>query len=630
MALSEVQLISKLQTQFMRLAEFSAAAEVEFNNNAEALVNRVLEAQTAVEYAVSRALLGDKASARIAEEKVALAEEEYALCKQKALRQDELDHVRSDCEAKLAEVKAQLAQLEADLGMDHSTPGPQGLHQTMAQPLSQRFTSSHPRVSPPRFQHGSGRVRTIGASNAAASAASVRRVRDELARVSSEFSFGAGKVQQNVLEVEQLVQHVEVQLAGGSLTQVIEGLDICFDLLWEANALHQARTDFKRHRNWQTRLHQVLKSTTTQYDELAQEAVVMRQQTMVRLAALNAAPGSSPSALHRQAEYARLTRIGIRELEDVVESAADSIAEFRAFVERGPEVTSATGQDSSVEDEQALASMLRDCKEAFGVVRKRLSHPLHSVSSLSNDLRRTPSRARNPTFGDTSSEVADQSDDSLDGDDGDSQFGDVLHFFDAHDLDDDDYCYEEPAALSASQARRRRVVQKSVLTILRARRRRSRRRDDEEETRKAKDQQRRQRRRLLAEQKKQTKRGTSAKKSAHKSANRSLAKNSRTTTRSAPGLQKQTPSRSATKITELPGLRSAALDTLGELFFPGVGTKDAKDGRSDEIVRAVMAHSEIDLDHFMQLVRSRIAAVVSDSPFKTLHVFDSSSPGSLT
>ncbi len=553
LALSEVQLVSRLQTHFMRLAQLSAAAEVEFVGYAARLQGRVLEAQTAVEYAVSRALLGDKASAFVADDKVAQAEEEYARCEAQARDRRGVEEVRCDCRQKLAEVRAHVERLRQDLeqpvgggtaaaaaaasaaaaaaaaaaataaGMDGSVGSISSSNSSYAYDRwrSQQSSAAAQR----RHTAGSGKVHTIGAGgpppslSAMAARASSSSVAVAAAGASpapatdggAEFTFGAAKVRSNLEEVEAVADHVEDLLAresafvrggGGSsgrsgvvlvvvvggggggvvgdealLAEAIDNLDVCFDLLWEARALADARAAFRRHRGWQLRLQRLLRAVRGELGDLEQqvaqarwraaafvESVVAKNShhhggggsssssstttttsaATAAAVALAAATGGTvaggaggggggklppPSELHRQAELQRLTDSGIAQLDGMLADATAAVEEFAEFVASGGNGGSGgtaagaagngggNGGDEAAEHE--LEVRLQGCRSEFATVRQRLANPLYSASPMASP-RRT-ARSSSPAAGGAASLQSRDAAAAAGGNDGDDE-----------------------------------------------------------------------------------------------------------------------------------------------------------------------------------------------------------------
>ena len=656
MALPGVQLISQLQTHFLRLAQLSAAAEVEFRGHASNLQNAVLEAQTAVEYAVSRALLGDKASARIAHDKVLLAEEAFEQCQERAKELRGVEQVRQDCREKLAEVRAQLELLRRDL-IDAEKDDDSNLN--AASTVLDRAPMSQ--ASPPRYRFGTGIVRTIGAG-APPAELSPNGVLSSRNQSIDAATFGRSKIRSNLEEVDGVANHLDGLLASDALAEAVEGLDICFDLLWEARALFDARRNFQEQREWQLHLHQRLHSTRESLSDLEQQVAVARQQAVTAMAASRASPGKNASELHRQAELRRLTAAGIGQLDELLKAASESVQELADFVDagggrgefgaphsNGHGKVDAEGSDSGDSAQQLLESHLSACEAEFLVVRQRLANPLYALSPLQSPRReRAATNAAmlqyseaapgTPQIGSLSLDdsLSFQSEQEegfpvLNG----TEYGGGISPFDEHhegvvagEALSDEFEYDEPPMLSSSQIARRAFVHRKVLSVLRGRRRRRQRERDEEaeKNKKIRDervqlQQRKQRQQQRARSKVRAKR-------------RKAASGRQTDLGDQSGVgatgdalalsQGHTLPNARMKITHLPAATASELTMLAELFFPHVGSRDghSKPGvasgpaprreATNAVIRTVMQHSSVDLAEFLQLVDVRNAAVSTE------------------
>lgn len=260
-------LLSKLQTNFKRLAQISAIADVEFDaatQNCESLYASILEASTSVEYAVSRVLLGDVASFHVVCEKMSVVEEEFKANKTHSQANFAREAIWNDCQCKLEEVQAQVTLLQKDLS---TLPN---VELSMQQRALKMFsgTKDGTQVVP---------------------------------NVLSECSFGASKVRKNLAEIARLHQHVQDILSdrnsgtnthkqnndfakvNANIQVVVNELDACFDLLWEARALFESRRTFQKHHTWHLQLHQRLKTIKMEYKDMKQQGLKLCQKAQMSI-----------------------------------------------------------------------------------------------------------------------------------------------------------------------------------------------------------------------------------------------------------------------------------------------------------------------------------------------------------
>ena len=463
-----------------------------------------------------------------------------------------------------------------------------------------------------------------------------------------------------------------------ALPRAVEGLDICFDLLWEARALFESRQAYLKHRKWQLRLHNTLRTVREQHTALAQEAAqrqhqaqeaVKRAKEAAKLAREKSA-SASPNARSRREHLSheqmqRNVEAGASSLAGYLADTATAVGQLAVFVAASGKDDARKGSQASDEQEKILQRLIGACEVEFHALRRWLAVPLGSPQYSHRHKKGQLGLPKGAKTG-ASDTAAYGSDDSFDGSE-DMQDGDHSNAGNGSDSSDSD----GPIILSASQQRRREMARKRVLGVLRGRRREQMKQQQEAEQKEAErrakllrkrqqqeqlqHQQQRQKQRARQQLLQQQRLGQTRTQLKQLAGPRVGHKDKDETKTDSNGLQSRdtVPSsairnksatgatpflRNPVAITELPAIAgpstpaqfvSKEYDVLGGLFFPGAGGRVGLDGRED-VVRKVMAKTWVDKERFKELVTSSKEARLSDSNIARIYrVIDVHGTGSV-